>query len=168
VVHGSGGGDPQSQGAQAVFAGHAGQLQIAVPDGGGVVPDPVFVVVAGPAVPVPLTGMLIVVVVPSLHEQLQAGQAEPAGQLGQLQVQVPVPLLPVPVPQPPAAPPVPPTPPPPPAPPVPPVPPPPPPLQLQSQGGQASPGRHAGQPQVQVPPPLPLPASTAGGGGQSH
>jgi len=51
---------------------------------------------------------------------------------------------------------------------------PPPPLappvpQVQSQGGQASPGRQAGQPQVHVPPPPePAPASIGAGGGQSH
>jgi hypothetical protein len=150
-VHGSaGGGAAQSQGAQAAFGGQAGQVQTEI-DGA-----PEFVVVAGPVVPLPLDGTVIVVVAPLLHEQLQAGHSAPTGHSGQLQVQVPVPLPvepPAPVPQPP------------PEPPAPPVPPPVP--HWQSQGGQASPGRHAGQPQVQVPPPL-LPASTGAGGGQSH
>jgi hypothetical protein len=154
AVQGSGGGDVQSQGAQAVLAGQAGHSQI-----GMAVPD--VAVVPGDAVPVPPVavpvvlpaGTVIVVVAPLLHAQLQAGQAVPAGHAGQLQVQVPgtppVPEVPpVLVPHPP------------------PVPPPPVP-HWQSQRGHASPGPHAGQPQVQVPPP-PLPASTGGGGGQSH
>jgi hypothetical protein len=152
-VHGSGGGVAQSHGAQAVLAGQAGQAQTetAVEP----VPVPVVVVVGGVFTTVPLWGTVIVVVAPLLHEQLQAGQAAPAGHSGQLQVQVPVPPPapvepPAPVPHPPPAPPV-----------------PPPEPHWQSQGGQASPGRHAGQPQVQVPPP-PLPASTGAGGGQSH
>jgi hypothetical protein len=154
AVHGSGGGEVQSHGAQAVLAGHAGhaQMGVAVPVGAVVVP---LVVVAGPAVPVPVGAIVIVVVAPPVHEQLQAGHAAPAGHSGQLQVQVPGPP---PVPE---------------APPVlvphpPPVPPPPVP-HWQSQGGQASPGKQLGQPQVQVPPPAePLPASAGGGGGQSH
>jgi hypothetical protein len=163
AVQGSGGGVAQSQGAQAEFGGQAGQAQTGI-DGeldvvpglvvaGPVVPVPVVPV---PLVPVPLMGTVIVVVVPLLHEQLQAGHSAPAGHSGQLQVQVPVP-----VPPPPVAPPAPVTHPPPLPPPV------PPPVHWQSQGGQASPGKQAGQPQVQVPPPA-LPASTGGGGGQSH
>jgi hypothetical protein len=157
AVQGSGGGEVQSHGAQAVLAGQAGHSQI-----GTAVPD--VAVVPGEAVPVPPVavpvlvpaGTVIVVVAPPLHEQLQAGQSAPTGHAGQLQVQVPG-LPPVPdvppvlVPHPPAAPPVPPLPFP----------------HWQSQGGHASPGPQDGQPQVQVPPP-PLPASTGGGGGQSH
>jgi hypothetical protein len=135
---------------------------------GGTEEDPPSVV-AGKAVPVPavavpvllLPGTVMVVVEPFVHEQLQAGQAPPAGHSGQLQVQVPEPPPLVPV-DPPVAVPVPVTHPPP----LPPVPPPPVP-HWQSQGGHASPGKQAGHPQVQVPPP-PLPASTGGGGGQSH
>ena len=139
-----------------MFAGQAGHSQTGIEV--AVEPDPVPLVVAGPAVPVPLGGMVIVVVAPSLHEQLQAGQAAPAGHSGQLQVQVPVPVVPIPVAPPPPVP----------HPPLPPVPPPPVP-HWQSQGGHASPGKQAGQPQVQVPPPVePLPASAGGGGGQSH
>jgi hypothetical protein len=120
----------------------------------------VFVADAGPAVPL-LLGRVIVVVEPFVQEQLHAGQASPAGHSGQLQVQVPPPPLPVPVEPPPPLP----VPHPPPAPPV----PPPPVPHWQSQGGHASPGPQAGQPQVQVPPPFePLPASAGGGGGQSH
>jgi hypothetical protein len=148
-VQGSGGGVAQSQGAQAEFGGQAGQAQIGIDV---VVPA---LVVAGPVVPLPLMGTVIVVVVPLLHEQPQAGHSAPAGHSGQLQVQVPVPVPPPPVAPPPVPHPLPP--------PEPPVPPPP---HWQSQGGQASPGKQAGHPQVQVPPP-PLPAST-GGGGQSH
>ena len=162
MVHGSvsGGGEVQSHGAQAAFAGQAGQEQIAVEVWAEPVAVP-FEVVAGPDVPVPLDGTVIVVVEPLVHEQLQAGHSAPAGHSGQLQVQVPLPPLPVPVvpPAPVAVPVAQP-------PPLPPVPPPPAP-HWQSQGGQVSPGAQTGQPQVQVPPPPP-PASTAGGGGQSH
>jgi hypothetical protein len=148
---GSGGVVPQLQGAQAVFAGQAGQPHT---DAGA---DPPSVLADGDAVLERAT--VIVVAEPLVHEQLQAGQVTPAGQTGQLQVQVPDPL---PVPVPPPAPVIVPHPPP-----VPSVPPPPP--QLQSQGGQYSPGAHTGQAQVQVPPPpLPTPPSAAGGGGQSH
>jgi hypothetical protein len=157
AVHGSGGVEPHPHGAQAAFAGQAGQPQTAT--GGEADPVPVLVVVGGLFTTLPLPGTVIVVVAPLLHEQLHAGQASPAGHSGQLQVQVPVPPpVPAPLPVEPPAP----VPHPPPV--EPPVPPPEP--HWQSQGGQASPGRHAGQPQVQVPPPL-LPAST-GGGGQSH
>jgi hypothetical protein len=147
---GSGGAAPQPQGAQAVFARQAGQPHT---DTGA---DPPSVLTDADAV-LALEGVTVIVVAePPVHEQLQAGQATPAGQTGQLQVQVPDPplppvllLVPVPVPQPP----------------VPPVPPP----QLQSQGGQYSPGAHTGQAQVQVPAvPLPMPPSLPGGGGQSH
>lgn len=157
AVQGSAGSVPQPQGAQAVLAGQAGQPQT------DTVAEPLPVFPPGCAVPEPDAAVVMVVVEPLVHEQLQAGQASPAGQTGQLQVQVPGPppepvpppeplAPPAPVPQPPLVPP---------APPVPPLP------HWQSQGGQASPGRQAGQPQVQVPPP-PLPASTGCGGGQSH
>jgi hypothetical protein len=160
AVQGSaGGGVPQSQGAQAAPAGQAGHVQTATV--GDAVGPVVPLTVPVPDVPVPAEGVVVVVVAPSLQAQLQAGQSAPTGQSGQLQVQVPVPLPPpVTSPPQPPAPPLPPVPPPPPAPPVP---------QLQSQGGQASPGRQAGQPQVHVPPPPePAPASTGLGGGQSH
>ena len=100
--------------------------------------------------PAPLLVALTVMVevAAALHAQLQAGQALPAGQVGQLQVQVePLPGA---------------------APPQPVVPPSCAPPQLQLQGGQTSPGRQAGQLQLQVPPP-PLPPPSAGGGGtQAH
>ncbi len=161
AVQGSaGGGAPQSQGAQAAPAGQAGQLQTMVGD--PVLPVPPVTVPDPDAPPVPDDGVMVVVVAPLLQAQLQAGQSAPTGQFGQLQVQVPVPLPPpVASPPQPPVPPLPPVPPPPLAPPVP---------QVQSHGGQTSPGRQAGQPQVHVPPPpLPtLPASTGVGGGQSH
>lgn len=152
AVQGSAGSLPQPQGAQAVFAGQAGQPHTDAD------PPPVLSV----GVVLELDGVAVMVVVePFVQEQLQAAQASPAGQTGQLQVQVPG-LPPAPVAPPdPVAPPVP-------APQPPPAPPAPPPVpHWQSHGGQASPGRHAGQPQVQVPPP-PLPASTGCGDGQSH
>jgi hypothetical protein len=159
-VQGSGGGEVQSQGAQAVLAGQAGHSQMGI---AGV--DDAPELVPGEAVPPPVEdvpvpvppGTVIVVVDPLVHEQLQAGHAAPAGHSGQLQVQVPVPPPPVDPPVPDTVP----VPHPPPLPPAPPVP------HWQSQGGHAWPGKQAGHPQVQVPPP-PLPASTGAGGGQSH
>lgn len=150
---GSGGVVPQPQGAQAVFAEQAGQPHTDADA------EPPSVLADGDAAPELEPAIVIVVAEPLVHEQLQAGQATPAGQTGQLQVQVPeLPLAPV-LPPAPATVPHPP--------PVPLGPPPPP--QLQSQGGQYSPGAHTGQLQVQVPPPpLPTPPSVAGGGGQSH
>jgi len=153
AVHGSAGVVPHPQGAQAELAGQAGQPQT---DTGAEPPS----VTTADAVPVAAGVRAVIVVAEPLEQaQLQAGQASPAGHSGQLQVQVPVPTLPpavppAPVPQPP---------------PEPPDPPPPPPSQLQSQGGQVSPGPHAGQEQVQVPPPdVAWPPSTTSGGGQSH
>jgi hypothetical protein len=132
-----------------VFAGQAGHPQT---DTGA---DPASVLADGELEPEPEPATepatVIVVAEPSVHEQLQAGQATPAGHTGQLQVQVPDPP-PVPVPVlVPHAPPVPSAPP-----------------QLQSQGGQYSPGAHTGQAQVQVPPPVETPASVGEVGGQSH
>jgi hypothetical protein len=146
---GSDGVVPQPQGAQAVFAGQAGHPQT---DTGA---DPASVLADGELEPEPEPATepatVIVVAEPSVHEQLQAGQATPAGHTGQLQVQVPDPP-PVPVPVlVPHAPPVPSAPP-----------------QLQSQGGPYSPGAHTGQAQVQVPPPVETPASVGEVGGQSH
>jgi len=163
VVQGSvGAGVPQSQGAQAAPAGQAGQLHT----GGAVDPElpPPPLPVAEPLlVPVP-AGIVVVVVAMAPQAQLQAGQVAPAGQAGQLQVQVPVDA---PVPQPPPA--EPPVPPAPFEPPVPPVSAPAPLPQSHLQGGQVSPGRQAGQLQLQVPlgvaEPLPV---VAGGAEQSQ
>jgi hypothetical protein len=157
AVQGSAGGVvPQPHGAQAAPAGQAGQAQT------GTDAEPVLTMVPDPP-PEPVEGVVVVMVAPLLHAQLQAGHASPAGQAGQLQIQVPGPP-PVPV-----APPLPATPPLPVELVVPPLQPPPGWPQAQSQAAQTSPGRQAGQSQVQVPPPpVPLPASTGGGGGQSH
>jgi hypothetical protein len=169
VVQGSAGGVvvAQSQGAQAAPAGQAGQAHT-----GGDVVDPDEPPAAPAAVPPvgPLPTGIVVVIVGMGQVQLQAGQAVPAGHSGQLQVQVPLPLEPEPEPQAlePPAPAEPPAPPVPTEPPVPPVPPP----QSHLQGGQASPGRQAGQLQLQVAPPLPTadddPPLTVGRGGQSQ
>ncbi len=152
AAHGSGGVVPQPHGAQAELAGQAGQPQTDT----GAEPPSMVTADEGPVGARVL--VVIVVAEPPEHEQLQAGQAAPAGHSGQLQVQVPEPTPapvepPAPVPQPPPAPPA------------------PPPLgsQLQSQGGQVSPGPQTGQAQVQVPPPaVAWPPSTTSGGGQSH
>jgi hypothetical protein len=181
-VHGSGGGETQSHGAQAVLGGQAGQAQMPTVAPLPASAPPVAVLVTPPPVVGPPVGVVagvivIVVVALPLHEQLQAGQAAPAGHIGQLQVQVPAPPVPVAPPEPepvappelvPVSPPEPVTPPAPPAPVVVPQPPPAPP-QAQSHAGQASPGPQVGQLHVQVPPPPALPPSfTGGGGGQSH
>ena len=75
AVQGSAGGvAPQSQGAQAAPTGQAGQPQT-TPDEDAAPPVlPVPLTVAD-APPVPDAGVVVVVVAPSLHEQLQAGQA---------------------------------------------------------------------------------------------
>jgi len=149
AVQGSAGGVvPQPHGAQAAPAGQAGQPQT-VPGAEPV--SPLLLTVPG-APPVPEEGVVVVVVAPLLHAQLQAGHASPAGHAGQLQVQVPGPP-PVPASPPPPLPPVP-------VPQPPPVPSP----QAQSQAGQDAPAGQAGQSHVQVPPPPPPVA----GGGQSH
>jgi len=154
------GGSVQSQGAHAVPAGQTGQLQT----GARVVEDVAPVVAPPVAVPplVPVAGSVTVDVEPDPQLQLQGAQSAPAGQVGQAQVQVPVPVVPLPqvVPPEPPVPPVPPVPADPPEPPV-------PGTQSQAQGGHASPGPQAGQPQVQVLPPL-LPPVPEGGSGQSQ
>ena len=156
AAQGSAGGVvPQPQGAQAAPAGQAGQPQTAP----GAEPLLPVLLTVPDAPPVPDEGVVVVVVAPLPHAQLQAGQASPAGHAGQLQVQVPG-APPVPVP-----PPLPVTPPPPV---VPVLPQPPGWPQAQSQTGQTSPARQGGQSQVQVPPPPALPPSAACGGGQSH
>ena len=143
---------PQPHGAQAAPAGQAGQPQT-IPGAEPVLP----VLVTAPEVPpAPEEAVVVVVVLPLLQAQLQAGHASPAGHSGQLQMQVPGPP-PAPV-EPPL--------------PVEPVEPPlqPPPgwPQAQSQTGQTSPAGHGGQSQVQVPPPPALPPSVPCVGGQSH
>jgi hypothetical protein len=85
VVQGSAGVVPHPHGAQAVFAGQAGQPQTDTDAD----PPPVFS--GGDEVAVADVGTVIVVVAPFVHEQLHAGQAAPAGHSGQLQVQVPGP-----------------------------------------------------------------------------
>jgi hypothetical protein len=168
AAQGSAGGVvPQPHGEQAAPAGQAGQPQT-IP---GAEPVPPLLLTVPDPLLAPEAGAVVVVVAPLLHEQLQAGQASPAGHSGQLQVQVPGPP-PVPVvPPEPVAPPLPVAPPEPVLPPLPVVLPQPPPgwPQAQSQTGQTSPAGQAGQSQVQIPPPPPaLPPSTASGGGQSH
>jgi len=161
AVQGSAGGVArQPHGAHAAPIGQAGQPQTA-PGADPELPELPELLTDPDALPVPEEGAVVVVVAPLLHEQLHAGQASPAGHAGQLQVQVPDPppapvapplpvappepvLLPVVLPQPPDWP------------------------QAQSQGGQTSPGRQAGQSQVQAPPPPAPPPSATGGGGQSH
>lgn len=152
----------QSQGAHAVPAGQAGQLQTAgAVDPAGADAPPLPALAPPETAPVPVAPIVVVVVAEAPQLQLQGGQGAPAGQAGQAQVQVPLPVLPVPAPQ--VVPPDPPVPPLPPAP-VPPVPDP----QSHAQGGQASPGAQAGQAQVQVPPPPVAPPVPDGGGGQSQ
>jgi len=155
----------QSQGAQAAPAGQAGHTQMGSttvdPDEPPLAPE-----AAPPVGPLP-PDIVVVIVVMAPQEQLQAGQSCPAGHSGQLHVQVPPPPPPAPGPQasPPPDPPVPVAPPDPPAPVVPAPPPLPPAPQSHLQGGQASPGRQAGQEQLQVPPPTAGTVSAVGGGG---
>lgn len=164
AVQGSAGA-VQSQGAQLVPAGQAGQTHTG--GGGALVAGALVAVPLAFPVPVLLLPTVMVVVEAAPQLQLHGAHAAPAGQLGQLQVHVPLPVVaPVPVPVvvpqlAPVPPPAPPVPVPPPAPrPVP---------QSHLQGGQASPATQAGQAQVQVPPPaLAPPSSRGGGGGQSH
>lgn len=85
---------PQSQGAQAVPAGQAGQLQAA---GGALAADEL----AEPLDPLPAPTVMVEVE-PALQAQLQAGQASPAAQLGQLHVQVGAGALPLQPPVPPS------------------------------------------------------------------
>jgi hypothetical protein len=132
---------------------------VAVPDEPPLAPE------AAPPLGLLPTDIVVVMVVMAPQAQLQAGQASPAGHSGQLQVQVPPPLPPEPQVVPPPDPPVPVAPPDPPAPVEPAAPPVPPAPQSHLQAGQVSPGRQAGQLQLQVPPPTAGTLSVVGGGG---